>query len=85
MSGGWVGRGVIPGAGWGDVVAAWEAEDMKVFLLGLAVGYVLGTKAGRERYDQIMRTYHRLVEHPAVQSAAGVARAKIGEKLGRGD
>ncbi|TCO50889.1 hypothetical protein [Actinocrispum wychmicini] len=57
---------------------------MKVFLVGLAVGYVLGAKAGRERYEQIIRAYHRLLEHPAVQSAAGVARAKIGEKLGRG-
>lgn len=56
---------------------------MKVFLLGAAVGYVLGARAGRERYDQIMRAYHALVEHPALQSAAGVARAKIGEKLGR--
>jgi hypothetical protein len=56
---------------------------MKVFLFGLAVGYVLGARAGRGRYDQIMRAYHAVVEHPAVQSAAGVARAKIGEKLGR--
>jgi hypothetical protein len=55
---------------------------MKVFLVGVAVGYVLGAKAGRERYDQIMRTYHRIVEHPALQSVAGVARAKIGEKVG---
>jgi hypothetical protein len=56
---------------------------MKVFLVGVAVGYVLGAKAGRERYDQIMRAYHSLLEHPAVQSAAGVARAKIGDKLGK--
>jgi hypothetical protein len=55
---------------------------MKVFLLGLAVGYVLGAKAGHERYEQIMRAYHRLLEHPAIQSAAGVARAKVGEMLG---
>ena len=58
---------------------------MKVFLVGVAVGYVLGAKAGRERYDQIMRAYHTVLEHPALQSAAGVARAKIGEKLGRGN
>ena len=56
---------------------------MKVFLLGAAVGYVLGARAGRERYDQLMRAYHRLVEHPAVQGAAGIARAKVGEKFGR--
>jgi len=78
-----VGRGVTTEGRWGDVVGVREAERMKVFLLGLAVGYVLGAKAGRERYEQIMRAYHTVLEHPAVQSAAGVARARIGEKLGR--
>jgi hypothetical protein len=57
---------------------------MKAFLLGAAVGYVLGAKAGRGRYDQIMATYRKLTDHPAVQGAAGIARAKIGEKTGFG-
>lgn len=57
---------------------------MKAFILGAAVGYVLGAKAGRGRYDQIMRTYRRIADHPAVQGAAGVARAKLGEKTGIG-
>jgi len=57
---------------------------MKAFVLGAAVGYVLGAKAGRGRYDQIVRTYRKIVDHPAVQGAAGVARAKIGEKTGLG-
>ncbi|PRX47078.1 hypothetical protein B0I33_106177 [Prauserella shujinwangii] len=55
---------------------------MKTFLLGAAVGYVLGARAGRARYEQIVRTYRRIADHPAVQGAAGVARAKVGEKLG---
>ncbi|WP_376771707.1 hypothetical protein [Actinokineospora xionganensis] len=50
--------------------------------MGAGVGYVLGSKAGRARYDQIMRTYRRIADHPAVQGAAGIARAKIGEKVG---
>ncbi|WP_436495401.1 hypothetical protein [Actinokineospora sp. HUAS TT18] len=54
------------------------------FLLGAGVGYVLGSKAGRGRYDQIMRTYRRIADHPAVQGAAGIARAKVGERLKRG-
>jgi len=57
---------------------------MKAFVLGAAVGYVLGAKAGRGRYDQIMRTYRKLADHPAVQGAAGIARAKVGEKTGLG-
>ncbi|SDD90424.1 hypothetical protein SAMN05216174_12211 [Actinokineospora iranica] len=54
------------------------------FLLGAGVGYILGAKAGRSRYDQIVRTYRKIADHPAVQGAAGIARAKLGEKVGRG-
>ncbi|MFO7193868.1 MULTISPECIES: hypothetical protein [Thermocrispum] len=50
-------------------------------LLAAAVGYVLGTRAGRSRYEQMVRGYRKLAEHPAVQSAAGVARAKVSEKV----
>lgn len=57
---------------------------MKAFVLGAAVGYVLGAKAGRGRYEQIVRTYRRVADHPAVLGAAGIARAKIGEKTGFG-
>jgi hypothetical protein len=60
-----------------------EAEAMKTFLLGVAAGYVLGSRAGRQRYEQIMRTYRRAVDHPMVQGAAGIIRAKVGERIGR--
>jgi len=58
---------------------------MRAFILGAAIGYVLGAKAGRGRYDQIMRTYRKIADHPAVQGAAGIARAKVGEKTGLGN
>ena len=51
------------------------------FLLGAGVGYVLGTRAGRERYEQLSRAYRRVADHPSVQGAAGVARAKAGEAV----
>jgi hypothetical protein len=57
---------------------------MKGILLGAAIGYVLGARAGRGRYDQIVRAYRRLADHPAVQGAAGIVRAKVGEKTGFG-
>ena len=57
---------------------------MKAFLMGAAIGYVLGAKAGRGRYEQIVATYRKIADHPAVQGAAGIARAKIGEKTGFG-
>jgi hypothetical protein len=51
------------------------------FLLGAAVGYVLGAHAGQERYEQLHRTYQRLADHPAVQGAAGVVRARVEEAV----
>ncbi len=47
------------------------------FVLGAAAGFVLGARAGRERYEQMSRTYRRVADHPAVQGAAGVAKAKV--------
>ncbi|MCP2262451.1 hypothetical protein LX15_006188 [Streptoalloteichus tenebrarius] len=52
---------------------------MKGFLLGVAAGYVLGARAGRERYEQIVSTYRRFVDHPTVQGLAGIVRAKVSE------
>ncbi|EST36369.1 hypothetical protein N566_16420 [Streptomycetaceae bacterium MP113-05] len=40
------------------------------FILGLAIGFVLGTRAGRERYEQLRRQAQRLGENPAVRNAA---------------
>lgn len=50
---------------------------MLKFLLGIGVGYVLGTRAGHERYEQLVRTYQRTADHPAVQGVAGIARATV--------
>lgn len=55
---------------------------MNKFLLGAAIGYVLGARAGHARYEQIVRTYRKVADHPVVQGAAGVARAKLGEQMG---
>ena len=46
------------------------------FIAGLAAGYVLGTRAGRERYEQIQRAVRRVADTPAVQEAAGVVQAQ---------
>lgn len=50
-----------------------------VFVIGAAIGYVLGTHAGRERYEQIKRLSRRLAENPTVQETAGVLRAQASE------
>jgi hypothetical protein len=49
------------------------------FAVGFAAGYTLGAKAGRERYEQIMRSVRGLAESPTVQSAAGVLQAQAGK------
>ena len=50
-----------------------------------AVGYVLGARAGRERYDQIVEQAQRLWANPKVQRAASQAQDRARERsAGRG-
>jgi hypothetical protein len=46
------------------------------FAAGFVTGYVLGTKAGRKRYDTITDGVRRLIDSPAVQETAGVLQAQ---------
>jgi hypothetical protein len=41
------------------------------FLVGLGAGYVLGAKAGEERYQQIVEATGKLRENPGVQRLTG--------------
>ncbi|MGY0003806.1 hypothetical protein [Micromonospora sp. I033] len=72
-----------------------------MFLGGLAAGFVLGARAGREKYEELVVRGRKVLDHPTVQEAAGVAQAqatrlysegkdklgqtKLGEKLGTGN
>ncbi|MET9519053.1 YtxH domain-containing protein [Streptomyces sp. NPDC002994] len=40
------------------------------FIAGLALGYVLGTRAGRERYEQLKKSARQVAQNPAVRNAA---------------
>jgi hypothetical protein len=51
------------------------------FIGGIAVGYVLGTRAGRERYEQLRRLARSAAESPAVQQAAGALQAQASGAL----
>ncbi|GAB2911223.1 YtxH domain-containing protein [Nonomuraea fastidiosa] len=64
------------------------------FAVGLAIGYVLGSRAGRERYEQIKQAAQRVADNPRVQEVAGIvgaqaskvvgkARTKVGDQLQR--
>jgi hypothetical protein len=46
------------------------------FIVGFAAGFIAGTRAGRERYEQIVRLAHRVADNPAVQQAAGAIQAQ---------
>ena len=51
---------------------------MKLALLvGAAVGYVLGARAGRERYETIVRVARKVVGSQTVQATAGVLQAQV--------
>jgi hypothetical protein len=54
-------------------------------LVGMAIGYVLGSRAGRERYEQIMRWASQVADHPAVQGGAGFIQAKVSDVLPGGN
>lgn len=49
------------------------------FLLGAGVGYVLGSKAGHARYEQIKLKADRFMHDDRVQSAMASAKDKLGE------
>lgn len=48
------------------------------FIAGLAVGFVVGARAGRERYEQIKRLTRKAADSPAMQQLAGAAQAQAG-------
>jgi hypothetical protein len=62
------------------------------FVAGFATGFIVGARAGRERYEQIVRLARSAADNPAVQQAAGAiqaqassvtgtARSKVSERL----
>ncbi|TQK27991.1 hypothetical protein [Arthrobacter sp. SLBN-53] len=50
-----------------------------VFVLG--VGYVLGAKAGRRRYEQITATYKAVTENPATKAVLDAGRRKVADRV----
>lgn len=51
------------------------------FVFGAAVGYVLGARAGRERYEQIKRGAEKLWQTELVQKGVGAARGVVGDRV----
>ncbi|GAA1780636.1 hypothetical protein [Agromyces lapidis] len=53
-----------------------------LFVVGLGVGYVLGTRAGRERYEQIKRAAEGVWNTPAVQQGVDTVKGFAADKVG---
>jgi hypothetical protein len=54
------------------------------FVTGLVTGYVLGARAGRQRYEQIAKTVRGVTGHPAVVKARATARTRAKGVVGAG-
>ena len=54
------------------------------FLGGLAAGFVLGARAGREKYEEIVATARKVKEHPTVQEARGVVQEQANRLVAEG-
>jgi hypothetical protein len=53
------------------------------FVAGLALGYVLGTRAGRERYEQLKKSARQVTQNPAVRNTAESAAQQGREFAGK--
>lgn len=53
------------------------------FLLGMGAGYVLGARAGRQRYEQIVAKVRGVARDPRVQEKATQAQHLAQEKAGQ--
>lgn len=51
------------------------------FVLGAALGYVLGTRAGRARYEQIKRGAIAVWETPLVQQGVSAVKGAVDDRV----
>jgi hypothetical protein len=59
-----------------------DVVKVLIFGAGMATGYVLGAKAGRQRYDQIVGMTKRVAGDPRVQHGAKVAARETASVAG---
>jgi len=53
-------------------------------VLTLGVGYVLGSRAGRQRYEQLKGSARKVAQRPEVQQARDRAKTAVSEKFQKG-
>lgn len=58
-----------------------EGTTVIRYAVVLALGYVLGTRAGRRRYEQIVGTYKAVTGNPAAKTMIDAGRRKIASRV----
>lgn len=53
-----------------------------LFIAGAGVGYVLGTRAGRKRYEQMKAAATKVWESPGIQKQVGAVEDYVAAKVG---
>jgi len=49
--------------------------------VGVGIGYILGAKAGRERYDQIVAAFGKVRHNPMVEKSLDTATDFVSDRL----
>jgi hypothetical protein len=53
-------------------------------IFGFSAGYVMGAKAGRDRYETILKIWRRVKASPSFQNASAKVGAAVGLGIERG-
>lgn len=51
------------------------------YVVVMGVGYVMGTKAGRKRYEQIVGTYQAMTSSPVAKAVIDKGRRSIANRI----
>ncbi len=63
-------------------MGCWSSlEGMYQYVIGAAAGYVLGSKAGRKRYHQIVNAAQAVANSPVTKQVTQSARKAIANKI----
>jgi hypothetical protein len=64
-----------------ETVDGRERNALIRYVVVLGLGYVLGSKAGRRRYEQIVGSYRALTSSPVAKSMIEGGRRKIANRI----
>jgi hypothetical protein len=61
-----------------------QMGKLLLFGAGVAIGYALGARGGRQAYDDLVETAQKIRDNPTVQEVAGVVQAQANRLLDEG-